>query len=413
MDEEDIDLEPYFQGIAFHYVRPGDTIQSKTPGTKFPDPNQPTTTTTTTTTTNPSPSSQPTEKENTLTNENTPQPSSSQPTEGTSQPEEKAVSNAGNVAAQPKKKPKRKPKEAAKAAGAAGGDDGHQFLELPPYTGPNMSVQVDSGSVALQGCRPSMEDTHVTLNQLSEQDVDKDTCFYGVYDGHGGKDAAEVVGEHLHRVFAECEAFSEGDVERGLKESFIETDNRVLEVGTEQGWKSGTTAVVIILQGTKLFVANIGDSEAVLARRVDEVGHKAILLTEKHTTALPSEKKRILSQGGTVIFGRVFGDLVVTRAFGDSDYKPPKSESSFISCEPYVRKVDLNPERDDFFILACDGLWDVFKYQDAVDFVLERKKEGKSAAEVSQMLGEEALVRKSQDNTTVTVVYLNWEPTEQ
>lgn len=55
------------------------------------------------------------------------------------------------------------------------------------------------------------------------------------------------------------------------------------------------------------------------------------------------------------------------------------------------------------FSLACDGLWDVIKDQEAVDFVLERIDEREFAA---KYLVEEALKRGSTDNITVSVAFL-------
>lgn len=41
--------------------------------------------------------------------------------------------------------------------------------------------------------------------------------------------------------------------------------------------------------------------------------------------------------------------------------------------EPYVTIVDLDKKVDyPFLILACDGVWDVFSDQAAVDLILER-----------------------------------------
>jgi serine/threonine protein phosphatase PrpC len=48
-----------------------------------------------------------------------------------------------------------------------------------------------------------------------------------------------------------------------------------------------------------------------------------VVLTEKHRVSEKKERERIDSLGGTVIFGRLFGDLSVTRALGDREYKKP------------------------------------------------------------------------------------------
>jgi hypothetical protein len=61
---------------------------------------------------------------------------------------------------------------------------------------------------------------------------------------------------------------------------------------------------------------------------------------------------------GNVVFGRLFGDLGVSRAFGDKDYKTPAAAADYMSVEPHYRSMTLRPGDDEFFVLACDGLWD-------------------------------------------------------
>lgn len=46
-------------------------------------------------------------------------------------------------------------------------------------------------------------------------------------------------------------------------------------------------------------------------------------MTEKHKVNESKEKERISKLGATIVFGRLFGDLTVTRALGDREYKKP------------------------------------------------------------------------------------------
>merc|ERR1712078_852597 len=68
------------------------------------------------------------------------------------------------------------------------------------------------------------------------------------------------------------------------------------------------------------------------------------------------------------------GNLNLSRSIGDLKYKqspelPP--EAQIITAEPDVLKHQLDP-KDEFFIVACDGVWDVLSNQEAVDFVRTR-----------------------------------------
>ena len=62
---------------------------------------------------------------------------------------------------------------------------------------------------------------------------------------------------------------------------------------------------------------------------------------------------------------RVNGNLNLSRAIGDLKYKnntelPAKDQ--IITAQPDIRRVTLTPE-DRFFVLACDGVWDVMSNQ--------------------------------------------------
>lgn len=48
---------------------------------------------------------------------------------------------------------------------------------------------------------------------------------------------------------------------------------------------------------------------------------------------------------------------------------------SFILCEPEIRVIDLNPNTDDFFILASDGLFDRFSSEECVSIVRKKLSE--------------------------------------
>ncbi|XP_033097965.1 probable protein phosphatase 2C 11 [Anneissia japonica] len=138
----------------------------------------------------------------------------------------------------------------------------------------------------------------------------------------------------------------------------------------EPGSDSGCTAVVAILRDNELVVANAGDSRCVLSR-----GSNALDLSLDHKPEDDEELERIVYAGGKVTEdGRVNGGLNLSRALGDHCYKQNKSlalEKQMISPLPDIRKVTLQAE-DSFFILACDGIWNVLSSQEVVDFVSER-----------------------------------------
>lgn len=230
-------------------------------------------------------------------------------------------------------------------------------------------------------------------------------AYYGVYDGHGGKEAAELCEAILHKnIFSDAQYAT--DVEAALRSSFALTDAAILERSVAEQWKSGTTVVLGILMDSQLIIANTGDSEAVLGVRTS-AGYEPLVLSEKHKPSDPAERDRIKKAGGHVVFGRVMGSLAVARSLGDRDFKHPynKADDHFVSATPYISKMELQPEHE-FMIISCDGLWDKMKYQHAIDLVARWRKEGKSAKDTARLLVEEAIELGSLDNVTAIIIYL-------
>lgn len=100
--------------------------------------------------------------------------------------------------------------------------------------------------------------------------------------------------------------------------------------GEKISYRAGTTAVVALVTKDRYYVANIGDSRAVLNR-----GDSAIALSTDHKPDSPHEKNRIQKAGGYVQQGRVNGALSLSRSFGDFEYKHfstrPYEEQAVIS----------------------------------------------------------------------------------
>ena len=119
--------------------------------------------------------------------------------------------------------------------------------------------------------------------------------------------------------------------------------------------------------GNHLICANIGDSRAVLCKK-----GKAINLSWDHKPQRPDEVKRIQKNKGNIQFGRVGGNLAITRAFGDFEFKiieELKQRNNLIVSEPEIRCHLIDPNEDEFIVMASDGLFDKFKSQEACDVI--------------------------------------------
>lgn len=141
----------------------------------------------------------------------------------------------------------------------------------------------------------------------------------------------------------------------------------------DPGNDSGCTAVVALLVGRELYVANAGDSRCVVCR-----DGKAIEMSYDHKPEDELERTRINKAGGRVTQdGRVNGGLNLSRAIGDHAYKTNKDlplSDQMISPVPDVKKLTIDPEKDSFVLLACDGIWNSLSSQETVDFVNDRLK---------------------------------------
>jgi len=236
--------------------------------------------------------------------------------------------------------------------------------------------------------RRTMEDAHIYFDNFGKL---PHQGYFGVYDGHGGRPAVEFIHNTLHLNVEEEIMKQSGKVVHALERAFIRTDEQMKQKGI---LFPGTCATVGIIQqnseGKFLYSANVGDTRIVLNR-----GGTAIRLTKDHKTSDPDEIKRIQDAGGFVANGRVNGLLAVTRSLGNVQMK------QYVISTPYTTETKLT-EEDKFFIIACDGVWDVMTDQEALDIV----KGETDPTKMSEMILLESLNRSTTDNITVMVVLL-------
>lgn len=214
--------------------------------------------------------------------------------------------------------------------------------------------------------------------------------MFGIFDGHGGPNAADYVRNSLYKNLAQHPSFPQ-DMATACNDSYLETDAQYLRQDSSASKEDGCTAVTAILYKSRLTVANAGDSRAVLCR-----GGKAIAMSVDHKPNNKDEKQRIEESGGIVVWAgtwRVCGILAVSRAFGD---KPLKK---FVIAKPYIQEETIGGD-DEFLIMASDGIWDVFSNEAAVELV----REITSPEEAAVLLTKEAILRGSLDNVSCVIV---------
>lgn len=181
-----------------------------------------------------------------------------------------------------------------------------------------------------------------------------------------------------------------------ITDEVLAADQLLVETAKKSMDVAGTTALIAVLEGSNLFVANVGDSRGVMC---DSRGN-AIPLSFDHKPQQMRERKRIKEAGGFVTFNgvwRVAGILATSRALGDY----PLKDKKLVIADPDVLTFDLNDHKPSFLILASDGLWDTFTNEEAIAFIKERLDEPDYGAKSITL---QAYYRGSLDNITVIII---------
>nr|XP_054508918.1 protein phosphatase 1G isoform X4 [Agelaius phoeniceus] len=198
------------------------------------------------------------------------------------------------------------------------------------------------------------EDSEDESDEVEEEEEDSEECSEDE-DGYSSEEAENEDDEDDTEEAEEDEDEEEEMLLPGM------------EGKEEPGSDSGTTAVVALIRGKQLIVANAGDSRCVVSE-----GGKAVDMSYDHKPEDEVELARIKNAGGKVTMdGRVNGGLNLSRAIGDHFYKRNKNlppEEQMISALPDIKVLTINDDHD-FMVIACDGIWNVMSSQEVVDFI--------------------------------------------
>jgi len=132
------------------------------------------------------------------------------------------------------------------------------------------------------------------------------------------------------------------------------------------------------------------------------VNNEAQQLSLDHKPNVPEEKKRIERLGGKITFDGYdwrIKSLSLSRAFGDLDCQP------YVTHIPNIFKYNID-NKDNFLIIACDGLWDVLSNKKAVDFV-KNLQANNFTGNYAKELAQYGLNNNSLDNITVVIYFFN------
>lgn len=272
---------------------------------------------------------------------------------------------------------------------------------MPATLGVNLRVTCHGS----RGDRKYMEDFFVLSYEPSEDKHKQEYAFFGIFDGHGGKEAALFAKEHLMKFIVSDKRFwsdDDDDVLQSITNGFLQThyamwQDQVNWPKTSSGLPStsGTTASIAFIRRGKIYIGHVGDSSIVLGFQKEGQGEwvgKA--LTKDHKPEDAYEVARIEACGGKVVsksgVPRVVWNrprlghkgpvrrstpideipfLAVARSLGDLwSYNSDKDEF-VVSPYPDVHVIDIDVESHRCLIFGTDGLWNMLNPQDGVNIV--------------------------------------------
>jgi serine/threonine protein phosphatase PrpC len=267
--------------------------------------------------------------------------------------------------------------------------------------------------------------------------IDPNCKLLGVFDGHGMH--GHEISNFIHKAFPK-HFFKGSNRLEALMSSFSKVQNDLVNYCNSSQAEfdcalSGSTATLLYLEddpselkteknekkgkksrksSKKIIVAHVGDSRAVLGRRV---GGKitAVDLTRDHKPNLPDEMSRIFQAGGEVrkmeedmphrVFfkGKHYPGIAMSRTVGDL-----LAQTIGVVCSPEVNSFDLL-ENDEFLIACSDGVWEFISSQEAVEEIEKYKKNPAKAAEGLATLAWNRWISNEEDvvdDITVVLAYL-------
>ena len=281
--------------------------------------------------------------------------------------------------------------------------------------------------------------------------------FFGLYDGHGGSKACDFLRDNLHKFIINDKYFP-SNPQKAIANGFIYAEKLFFKNFTGID-NSGSCAIVVLIIENRVYIANVGDSRAILSAKN---GTKFYPLSRDHRPGDEKEYKRILDAGGKIyrteyeygnknininntnnrfsnynknynnnlnnrininndnrnssVVGplRVSpGKLSVSRTIGDIEAKDRKygGNPNVIISIPEIKYFD-NTDKNDFILIFCDGVYEKLKNKDIIDCIWNEIR-NKKFADVHNMAGysiekliNKCLMQDSSDNLTAIMICL-------
>lgn len=259
-----------------------------------------------------------------------------------------------------------------------------------------------------------------------------DDHFFGVFDGHGeyGAQCSQFVKRRLCENLLRDSRFRT-DAVQALNSAFLATNSQ-LHADSLDDSMSGTTAITILVRGKTLYIANTGDSRALIAekRGEDIIG---VDLSIDQTPYRTDEVERVKECGARVLtldqieglknpdvqcWGNEESDdgdpprlwvengmypgTAFTRSIGDS-----VAESIGVVANPEIFILELSASHP-FFVIASDGVFEFLSSQTVVDMIAKYKDPRDAcAAIVAESYRLWLQYETRTDDITIILVHIN------
>ncbi|KAG5239767.1 protein phosphatase [Salix suchowensis] len=309
-----------------------------------------------------------------------------------------------------------------------GGDAAGRAEGLLWYKDSGQHVNGEFSMAVIQANNLLEDCSQLESGPMSSAESGPHGTFVGVYDGHGGPEAARFVNESLFENIktihgAEFTSENNGMSADVINKAFLATEEEFLSLVKKQ-WLNkpqiasvGACCLVGVVCGGILYIANAGDSRVVLGRlerAIKEI--KAVQLSYEHNASIESVREELHSlhpnDPHIVVLKhkvwRVRGLIQISRSIGDAYLKrvefnkepllakfrlPEPFDKPILKAEPTILVQKLYPE-DQFLIFASDGLWEHLSNQEAVDIVHSCPRNGVARKLLKAALCEAAKKRE-------------------
>ena len=249
-----------------------------------------------------------------------------------------------------------------------------------------------------------MEDKSKSIENFNN---DKNQMLFEIFDGHGGDEMSTYLQNNLAKIYKQNLLLNKGNIILSLKNAFHDADDEMRGQLNIEGLGSTGTLVHIVKNSFSdelvVYSANVGDS------RVSLISPEHIIrLSYDHRTSDEKEKKRILESGMDIIDERICGTLMLTRIFGNYEYKEENDEKNNdnnkgLICEPFISKINIDSNiENQFLIIASDGIWDILTEEDMQKIIQKYQDTQK----ICSIIIKKCLENEAWDNMSVFAVKL-------